>query len=173
MSNTLRKTDFAIDEKLSTVASYAAPAPFQPPCESEETFVSSATLPPERDALLRSLAYLRELEDNFDGHGTLVPEKEVIDTAERFISTCFGCMYPTAVYPGMDRGLEFLYEGGTAEMPIHIVVDRDYLYISRIRSGSIEKIGAFFLPLHGAALPKQIKDVLPPYRVVQGGNTRS
>lgn len=129
-----------------------------------ETYVASKVLPPERERVLQSLAHLKSLEDNFDGVGTLVPEDEVLETAERFIQRCFGHMYPTHVYPGMDRTLVFMYQGGNAENLIHITVEVDAVHVAVREAERFRKLGSFGIPLSGVSLPKDLKALLPPYR---------
>lgn len=132
--------------------------------ETEETFLEDNVLPPERDMALRSIEYLRNAKDNFDGAGTEVPEIETLNTATRLVQTCFGCMYPTSIYPGMDRTLQFLYERRSLGYALHITIEHSEVFVSKLEAdGKSIKLGKFVIPLDGVTLPTELKQVLPPY----------
>lgn len=132
---------------------------------TEETYVSGKTLPREREAALAALAILRKADDDFDGHGTLAPDCETLDTAQRLIQTCFGRMYPTNIYPGVDRSLVLAYAASDLDHVLHVTVDRDMLFVSKIMAeGRIQKVGKYTMPMEFVALPNEIRAVLPAYQ---------
>lgn len=132
---------------------------------TKETFTNSRPLPREREIALKSLEYLRTLEDNFDGKGTEIPLKETLDTATRFIIRSFGKMYPTSIYPGIDRTLSLAYERSDIEGVLYITVEYNKIYISKLkREGGVERYGEYNIPLEGVYLSAEIRSVLPAYR---------
>lgn len=131
-----------------------------------ETLTETIILPPEREVVLKTIEYLRGLRDNFDGQGTLIPTVESLDTAQRIVELCFGRMYPTAVYPAIERTVALSYERADFEGSLRLLVEQNKVSATKFSAtGKFQILGSFSVPPQSVALPKDVLAVLPHYQI--------
>lgn len=130
---------------------------------AEQTYVPET--PIERGQLLRAIERLSELEDHWNGEGTLVPNPRALATAKKLIQIYpFGFMYPTSIYPGTDRSVVMEWVRDDIDGTIYLTIDPMSLgMVSLSSSGEVSDLGDFTLLDGDLFPPPSFKDRLPKY----------